>query len=91
MGLLTFLHDRFQASCPAQVIGTDNTEYGTWLWGWELPALPAPPAVDADRVRDFVSRERLAAPLTRAHGHYRVSPGNALAPIASGTVTLEAP
>lgn len=29
----------FTAVCPVQIIGTYNTEDGTWLWGWDHPSI----------------------------------------------------
>jgi hypothetical protein len=41
-GTLTFTHGGMTALCPAQVIGTYDTQDGTWLWGWDHPSVPPP-------------------------------------------------
>ncbi len=46
-------------SAPVQVIGTFNTENGTWLWGWDHPSVREPLAHAARLCRDFGERHRL--------------------------------
>jgi hypothetical protein len=41
------------ATCPLQIIGTYNTEDGTWLWGWNHPSVPLPLQEHARRVRAY--------------------------------------
>src|SRR5262249_33019081 len=31
--------DGITATCPVQIIGTYNTQDGTWLWGWDHPSV----------------------------------------------------
>ncbi|KAA9002012.1 hypothetical protein FJU30_06955 [Affinibrenneria salicis] len=40
-------------SAPVQVVGTYNTEDGTWLWGWDHPSVSEPLGEYARRVRNF--------------------------------------
>lgn len=39
-----------QAVAPAQIIGTYNTQDGTWLWGWDHPSVEPSLAEDAKKV-----------------------------------------
>lgn len=39
-----------QAVAPAQIIGTYNTQDGTWLWGWDHPSVQPSLAKHAERV-----------------------------------------
>ncbi|WP_312687512.1 DUF6882 domain-containing protein [Kosakonia sp.] len=54
-GTITFTSEEKQrvATAPVQVIGTYNTDDGTWLWGWDHPSVSEPLAAFARRVRDF--------------------------------------
>ena len=38
---------------PVQVIGTYNTQNGSFLWGWDHPSVPAPLRRAAQRVHDY--------------------------------------
>lgn len=64
-GLLSFSGDGRIVTAPVQVIGTYNSEDGTWLWGWDHPSVSAPLAYDARLVRDFGARHKLQALTTR--------------------------
>jgi hypothetical protein len=52
-------------TAPMQVVGTYNTEDGTWLWGWDHPSVPKPLGEYARRVRDFGVQYGLEALTTR--------------------------
>lgn len=47
-------------SAPVQVIGTYDTEGGTWLWGWDHPSVDEPLAHAARLARAFGERHGLA-------------------------------
>jgi hypothetical protein len=66
-GTITFTHaeKRLVVTAPVQVIGTYNTEDGSWLWGWDHPSVPEPLGEHARRVRDFGQQYGLAALTTR--------------------------
>ncbi|PXW38286.1 hypothetical protein DFO54_1236 [Erwinia sp. AG740] len=40
-GIITFTNNekKMVITAPVQIIGTYNTEDGTWLWGWEHPSV----------------------------------------------------
>ena len=53
------------ATAPVQVVGTYNTDDGTWLWGWDHPSVVPALQEHARRVRDFGQShgvERLVTP-----------------------------
>ena len=52
-----------QAVAPAQIIGTYNTQDGTWLWGWDHPSVEPPLARDAQKMLAY-GQERSYAKLT---------------------------
>ncbi|WP_235692406.1 DUF6882 domain-containing protein [Deinococcus aquaedulcis] len=60
-GTLTFTNDRFHATCPMQVIGTYNTQDGSWLWGWDHPSVAPDLARAAGEVRTFAQTHGLAS------------------------------
>src|SRR5262245_43970905 len=41
------------ATASVQVIGTYNSEDGTWLWGWDNPSVDAALQTDAKKVKAF--------------------------------------
>jgi hypothetical protein len=41
------------ATAPVQVVGSYNTQDGTWLWGWDNPSLEAALTEHARKVRSF--------------------------------------
>jgi hypothetical protein len=57
--------DGITATCPVQIIGTYNTEDGTWLWGWDHPSVLAPLQEHARRVRAFGEERGIEALTTR--------------------------
>lgn len=63
-GTLSFITPGLRATCAAQVVGTYNTQNGSWLWGWGHPSVPAALAVDAGRVRAFAAEYQLSELLT---------------------------
>jgi hypothetical protein len=42
-----------KAAAPVQIIGTYNTEDGTWLWGWDHPSVPPALAEHARQVLHY--------------------------------------
>lgn len=41
------------ATCDVQIIGTRNTEDGSWMWGWKHPSVPVPLQRHARVVREY--------------------------------------
>jgi hypothetical protein len=42
-GIIKFSNaDGFTVIAPLQVVGSYNSEDGTWLWGWDHPSVPGP-------------------------------------------------
>ncbi len=59
-GVLTFdFADGTRAQAPLQVVGTYNTENGTFLWGWDHPSVPAPLRQHAELARQWGERENV--------------------------------
>lgn len=54
-GMITFINDEKEIviTAPVQVVGTYNTEDGTWLWGWDHPSVSEPFDESAKLVRNF--------------------------------------
>lgn len=53
-GLLRFTFDAGRiVEAGVQVVGTYNTQDGTFLWGWDHPSVPEPLRRAAQRVRDY--------------------------------------
>jgi hypothetical protein len=49
---LSFADGR-EMSFPVQVVGTYNTQNGSFLWGWDHPSAPVPLRRAAQRVHDY--------------------------------------
>lgn len=65
-GLITFTNDLgWTITAPVQVVGTYNSNDGTFLWGWDHPSVPAPVARDAALARDFGEAQGLEMLTTR--------------------------
>lgn len=64
-GLITFTGPNVVATAPAQIIGTYNTQDGTWLWGWDHPSVKDNMAEHARRVYDYGEQLGLADITTR--------------------------
>ena len=47
-------------TCPAQIVGTLDSESGTWLWGWANPSIPEALQRDALRVREYGQQHQIA-------------------------------
>jgi len=45
--------DGITATCPAQIIGTFDTEDSTWMWGWDHPSVLPPLQAHAKRLRMY--------------------------------------
>jgi Family of unknown function (DUF6882) len=53
-GELVFsLPDGIKAVCPAQIIGTYNSQDQTWLWAWANPSIDEKLRADALKVRKY--------------------------------------
>lgn len=66
VGTIRFTNDQgWTITAPVQVVGTYNSDDGTFLWGWDHPSVPAPVAVDAGLVRDFGAAQGLELLTTR--------------------------
>ncbi len=50
VGNLVFTTPQMKAVAPAQIIGTYDTEDGTWLWGWDHPSVEPALAQDAKKM-----------------------------------------
>jgi hypothetical protein len=57
--------DGFTVTADVQVIGTYNSEDGTWLWGWDHPSVEEPLAYAAKLARAFGEKHRLNQFTTR--------------------------
>jgi len=53
------------ATAPVQIIGTYNTQDGTWLWGWEHPSVDRVLSEHAALVRAYGERQELEDLTTR--------------------------
>lgn len=58
--LLFTFNDGVVATCPAQIVGTLDSESGTWLWGWANPSIPEALQRDALRVKDYGEQRQIA-------------------------------
>jgi hypothetical protein len=57
-GVLRFeFADGTLAEAPLQVVGTYNTENGSFLWAWDHPSVPAPLRQHAELARQWGERE----------------------------------
>ena len=53
-GTITFDSPKgIRAKAPVQIIGTYNTQDGTWLWGWDNPSLETPLTEHARKVQAY--------------------------------------
>lgn len=65
-GTIEFTNERgWVITAPVQVVGTYNTNDGTFMWGWDHPSVPAGSAAAAKLVRDFGERHGLEKLTTR--------------------------
>ncbi|MCL2716044.1 MAG: hypothetical protein FWD68_16100 [Alphaproteobacteria bacterium] len=66
-GTITFSSEEkgLVASAAVQVVGSFNTDDGSWLWGWDHPSVPEALAAHARRVRAFGEQYGLEALVTR--------------------------
>jgi hypothetical protein len=61
-GTISFLFaDGTSASADVQIVGTFNTEDGTFLWGWDHPSVPEPLGQHARLAKEFGDRHGLSA------------------------------
>ena len=65
-GLIVFqLPGGIVASAPVQIVGTSNSEDGSFLWGWDHPSVPAELSEHAQLALAFGRAHGLAAYTTR--------------------------
>lgn len=64
-GLITFSFEDLIATAPIQVVGTYNTDDGTFLWGWDHPSVPEPLRQHAELARAWGQAHGLPAYTTR--------------------------
>lgn len=65
-GTIVFTNaDGVKATCPVQIIGTYNTEDGTWLWGWDHPSVQAPLNEHAKKVLAYGKEHGISKLTTR--------------------------
>src|SRR5262249_6441518 len=64
-GMITFTGKKVTATAPAQIIGTYDTQDGTWLWGWDHPSVADPMAEHARRVHEYGEEHRILDLITR--------------------------
>jgi hypothetical protein len=57
--------DGITATAPVQIVGTYNSEDGTWLWGWDHPSVVPALQEDAKRVRDYGCKHGIKRLTTR--------------------------
>ena len=53
------------ATCPAQIVGSLDTDGGSWLWAWANPSIPESLQRDSLRIRGY-GQQRQIARLTSA-------------------------
>jgi hypothetical protein len=58
--LLFTFNNGVVATCPAQIVGSLDSESGTWLWGWANPSIPEALQRDALRVKDYGEQRQIA-------------------------------
>ena len=54
-----------QAVAPVQIIGTYNTQDGSWLWGWDNPSVAEPLAAHAKKVHAYGQKNGFEVLTTR--------------------------
>ncbi|MBL8868339.1 MAG: hypothetical protein JNK90_01040 [Planctomycetaceae bacterium] len=65
-GIITFdTDDGTHVEAPLQVIGTYNTQDGTWLWGWDHPSVSEPLSQHAQLAFDYGQKHGIADLTTR--------------------------
>jgi hypothetical protein len=65
IGTIEFSGPTMTTTAPVQVIGTYNTNDGTWLWGWDHPSVPPEVAVAAKAMKAYGERHGIEAYTTR--------------------------
>jgi hypothetical protein len=53
------------ATCPVQIVGTYNTEDGTWLWGWDHPSVQPAVGEHARKVKAYGEENGIPRLITR--------------------------
>ena len=52
-GELVFAYPDLVVRAPAQIVGTFDSQAGTWMWAWANPSIAESLARDAARVREY--------------------------------------
>ena len=63
--LVFLLPDGMKAVCPAQIIGTYNSEDHTWLWAWANPSIDEKLKVDSLKLRKYGEEHHIDRLTTR--------------------------
>jgi hypothetical protein len=58
--LIFTFSDGVIATCPAQIIGSFDTDSSTWLWAWANPSIHDSLKRDSLRVRDYGQQHKIA-------------------------------
>jgi hypothetical protein len=64
-GQLVFTLPDMKAVCPAQIIGTYNSEDHTWLWAWANPSIDDKLKADALKLRKYGEEHHIDRLTTR--------------------------
>lgn len=76
-GLIRFvLPDGMHASAPVQIVGTTNSDDGSFLWGWDHPSVPPELAEHAELARAFGEAHGLPEYSNRKSNATTCGPGN---------------
>jgi hypothetical protein len=54
------------ATCPAQIVGSLDTESESWLWAWANPSIPDELKRDSLRVRDYGQQRKIERLITES-------------------------
>ena len=57
--------DGSTATAPVQIVGTYNSQDGTWLWGWDHPSVVPALQEHAKRVREYGEKHGIQRLTTR--------------------------
>jgi hypothetical protein len=65
-GIITFdSPNGMHVEAPVQIVGTYNTEDGTWLWGWDHPSVAPPLDQHAQQMLEYGQKHGIAELTTR--------------------------
>jgi hypothetical protein len=57
--LIFTFSDGVIVTCPAQIVGSFDTESGTWLWAWANPSIRDSLKRDALRIQDYGQQHKI--------------------------------